>query len=311
MTGNDNFPCVLYIHGAMDGSDDSVGNLIKNNRLHDNIASAGYGPGNTDSSLVMTYYEKDTIYENNEFYNSIACGLSLKSAPENVTVRYNFFHDNNVTGIFFSEGNMHYGGPLYIYQNVFSNTGGLAQIFQSGTYKVYIYNNSIFNTAGNNYGLCCHWIVAATIEFFNNLIQINTNKYAIKIDENWGVLTFDYLDHNVYYATAGNFSWYINYSTVATSLSGWQTWLTKQGEGAHQKEENSSTSNPNFLNASGSFNTPTDFKRSSYPADGRGSSWPSVRGAYITGNEIIGPSAGLPPPDTTPPDPPQNPTVIK
>jgi len=305
MTGNDNFPAVLYLHGAMDGSDDATGNLIKNNYIHDNIVSTQYGQGSGNSPLVMTYYEKDTIYENNEIYNGIGPGIYHKSAPENTTVRYCFIHDNNLDGVMTSEGNMSYGGTQTIYQSIFANNNrGVATKSSAGD-GILVYNCVFYN---NEKGLG-YWSARSNHHFFNNIFYITSTKYAIAYDENWSLNTFDYLDYNVYYASSGNNTWYINYGTVATSLSGWETWLTKQGEGAHQKEENSSTSNPNFLNVSGSFNTPTDFKRSSYPTDGRGGSWPSVRGAYITGNEIIGPSADLPPPDMTPPDPPQNPRI--
>lgn len=62
----------------------------------------------------------------------------------------------------------------------------------------------------------------------------------------------------------------------------------------------------NFVNAGGS--NPEDYKRTSYPKDGRGGSYSSVMGAYITGDEIIGYSAngdGVVPPISKP-DPPSD-----
>ena len=63
-------------------------------------------------------------------------------------------------------------------------------------------------------------------------------------------------------------------------------------------DSHSVNSDPGFLNASGNWNLPSDFKRSSYTANGRGGSYSSVMGAYITGTETIGYSSGD---DTTPP----------
>jgi hypothetical protein len=46
--------------------------------------------------------------------------------------------------------------------------------------------------------------------------------------------------------------------------------------------------NPGFLNTSGLWNTPSDWKRTSYIANGRGGAYASVMGAYIIGTETIG-----------------------
>ena len=56
------------------------------------------------------------------------------------------------------------------------------------------------------------------------------------------------------------------------------------------KDTHSVDTNPNLVNTSGTFSQPDDFKRTIYLVNGRGGVWPSVMGAYITGNEIIGPS---------------------
>ena len=85
------------------------------------------------------------------------------------------------------------------------------------------------------------------------------------------------MNYNNYYNVS---TWNINgYSgTDYSSLSSWQRGINS--------DLNSNTNNPNFVNPGGS--TPEDYKRTSYPVDGRGGSYASIMGAYITGNEIIG-----------------------
>jgi len=92
-----------------------------------------------------------------------------------------------------------------------------------------------------------------------------------------------YLDYNNYYRAAGPI-WDYRY-TDYTSLTAWQAEAQSFLVGS---EVNSVVADPGFINASGNFNTPTDFKRTSYVVNGRGGSFPLVMGAYITGDEVIG-----------------------
>ncbi len=50
----------------------------------------------------------------------------------------------------------------------------------------------------------------------------------------------------------------------------------------------------------------TDFKRTSYPQDGRGGLFPNVMGAYVTGSETVGPTSEG---SSTQPPPPQVPNL--
>jgi hypothetical protein len=106
----------------------------------------------------------------------------------------------------------------------------------------------------------------------------------------------NYIDYVQYYSPNGNMGVWIHGSFNTTTLS---AWVIHSG---NRVETHSIVSNPGFLNASGQFNTPTDFKRSSYPTGGRGGGYSSVIGAYVTGNEVIGTNpGGLPPSGTNPP----------
>jgi hypothetical protein len=55
--------------------------------------------------------------------------------------------------------------------------------------------------------------------------------------------------------------------------------------GTYAYYDNNTTAG-NFINPGGSNSE--DYKRSSYPSDGRGGGYPSVMGAYVTGDEVIG-----------------------
>jgi hypothetical protein len=114
--------------------------------------------------------------------------------------------------------------------------------------------------------------------FFNN---ISVSPSAYHLNSRYGNFTFDYIDYNNYYA---RLVWR-NVNTTYTSLSAWRTFIQTLLSGA---ESHSIVTNPNFINASGTYLLATDFKRSSYPTDGRGGSYPSVMGAYVTGDEQIG-----------------------
>jgi hypothetical protein len=285
---NDSFPCVIYLHGRMDGSDDCQGTVIRNNRIHDNQKSSQYGPGNDNSPLIMTYYEKDTLYEHNEIFNSIGPGIFNKSAPENITIRYNWFHDCRNAGVRTSEGNMNFGGKQIIYQNVFSGSG--VSLVKSGEHGIYVYNNVFYNSGVG------HWYAGGSYDIFNNIFFATRGTKSIKFDERWTIDTFRYLDFNNYYATANTTcSWHIgdaNNRNVCgrdpADLGAWQSCLKKAGCSVNSRETHSLDIAPQFVNTSNKFHQPDDFRRLSYPKDGRGGKWPNVMGAYVTGDEIIG-----------------------
>lgn len=285
---NDSFPCVIYLHGRMDGSDDCQGTVIRNNRIHDNQKSNQYGPRNDNSPLIMTYYEKDTLYEHNEIFSSIGPGIFNKSAPENITIRYNWFHHCRNAGVRTSEGNMEFGGKQIICQNVFTDNG--VTLVKSGEYGIYVYNNVFYNSGVR------HWYAGGGYHVFNNIFYANESKKFINFDEHWTTRTFQYLNHNNYYMIPGNIgSWHIgdaNYKNVCgrdpTTLSAWQRCLKTAGCPIGSRETNSVDTDPQFLNTSGTFIKPEDFKRGANPKNGRGGKWPNVMGSYINGDEIIG-----------------------
>jgi hypothetical protein len=236
----------------------------------------------------MTYYEKDTLYEHNEIFHSIGPGIFNKSAPENVTIRYNWFHNCRNAGVRTSEGNMGFGGRQIIYQNVFANKS--VTLVKTGEYGIYVYNNVFYNSGVG------HWYAGGSYHIFNNVFCANKKTKFINFDEHWTTTAFLHLDHNNYYAAPGTTgSWHIgdaSYRNVCgrapTTLNAWQACLKRAGCSVGCRETDSVGTDPQFLNTSGTFSRPEDFKRVAYPKNGRGGKWPNVMGAYVTADEIIG-----------------------
>jgi hypothetical protein len=242
---------------------------MRNCKLHGSL-----GPDTTNSTGFMSYYMTNSTIEHNEFYNN-RVGYRDKVCATNNTIRYNFFHsgggywlDAAGTG-----GSSHH---IYIYQNVILNSKiyiGLDAF--SGSY-VYIYNNTIYNGGD---AIVTEGQAVDIIEVFNNIIHTATRGIHL-----YSTTTNRYFDYNNVYT----YTYWGSLGANDYSLANWRTALG--GCPGTGRECNGVTTNPNFVNAGGNF--VTDYKRTSYPATGRGGSYPNVTGAYITGNEIIGCGAG-------------------
>jgi hypothetical protein len=272
-----------------------VNTIVRNSRIHDNY-NHGTTTAAANKALIMHERDQNTIVENCEFYNAVSIAVYAKyqstSGTIHATYRYNFFR--NAGGI--DGPNSYQGKELHVYQNVFLVAGGF---YRDGldSLKFKIYNNTFYN-ANDTYA---SWTGASAWDSFNNIFFANNVAMrVINLDgTSWAGGSHDYND---YYKAGGSFSWYTN--ATDTSLSGFRS---RTGQDSHSVE-----TTPGFLNASGQFNTPSDFKRPSYPTNGRGGTWPAVMGAYITGNEVIGVSnVPLPPPPPPPPPPgtPQSPSA--
>jgi hypothetical protein len=271
----------------------SVNAHVYNCEIHDTIKPPG--GGNTGNMSMITHEKDDnTLIENCYFHNPCSgCGhTQLKyemgyddpthhGTGTHATYRYNVFEGpggeiNLVAGI---PNNGDAVQKEYFYQNVFINSGAnfTAVFVPSGTLFAYIYNNTFYNAPS----MLWSWVSDDVYNCFNN-ITYNTvsGHYNLYLESAISTIT-SYINYNDYYGTSA--TWLVN--SRHTSLSAWQTYSAGQG---WAKDVYSITSSPGFLNASGTFSEASDFKRSSYPTNGRGGSWPSVMGAYITGNETIG-----------------------
>jgi hypothetical protein len=264
---------------------------VQNNKIHDNTSRSG----NTNSALIMAYVGSNLLIENNEFYNSAGPALTLKDSLVNITAKYNYFHDNAYGGIWTAnQGNPH---DFDIYQNIFNhNCTALdpeygAITFVTKTYNVRIYNNTFY---GNHTTDFLQWTNDSSMsaQFWNNISSNPVNNH-LSFPYSSSFFPFTYMDYNAYF---NDVSWRYRSSTY-TTISAWRTGCQALLAGC---DANSIITDQAFLNGSGAWNTPADWKRSSYPTNGRGGSYASVMGAYITGNEVIG-YAAPESSDTTPP----------
>lgn len=273
----------------------SGGNTLQNCYLHDNQQSGFSGNAHNMAMIVFTNGADSEIIQNNEFYNPKRGFIYCKRDFENglcATVRYNIFR--GCDGNCIAAGDAMGDNDLIVHNNIMIGTGADDWFFQGGisNFSFKIYNNTFYNVGSALWT----WSLGASDtpwDFFNNIIYNNTGgRYIYDFDQ---VVNYSnsYMNYNNPYSTVG-----VQYRFSGKSYS-FSSWQANSG-----KDANSVTTNPNFLNGSGTFSQPSDFKRSSYPANGRGGAWPSVMGAYITGNEVIGPVSGsLPPPDPAPSPP--------
>ena len=109
--------------------------------------------------------------------------------------------------------------------------------------------------------------IVRNVEIFNNLV-VNSNRFCRHFANE-----IAYADYNNFF---GN-----GYFWLSGSVGDLAWWRNNT-----DWDDNSVESDPNFINQGGT--SPADYKRSIYTNNGRGGSYASVMGAYITGNEIIG-----------------------
>ena len=158
---------------------------------------------------------------------------------------------------------------MEIYANTGGGIGTGMQIYNNTFYGAS--NAAIFYGGGDGSG----WSA------YNNIIVAPGTNYVYWEYSN-GIPTS--LDYNDYFASSGTPKWQWNVYQTPQSASTLSAWQSGSGRDAH-----SVSTNPNFINGSGSYSVPTDFQRSSYPANGSGG---TVMGAYQTGSEIIGYTTG-------------------
>lgn len=285
--GDDAWYDVIRIKGSTDA-------LVQDCKIHDN-----YNHGTTtaapNKALIIHDGDVDTVVENSEFYNAVTDFVYHKVQSASGTVesyyRKNWFHgDGNIAGA--SSGHDE-SKEIYIYQNVFTDNPSQGIInADTSSGNIYVYNNTIYNCSGIPF----EWKSNANvIQWFNNII-VSTSGTSYSPNFNDVTTSLGYLDYNIYYENGGTITARHNSSSF-TTVSSWSSHLGSGSGTEDYSNENNPGFDPDDSTVDGS--DPSDFKRASYTADGRGSTWPSVRGAYITGSETIGLLNGAT--DTTPP----------
>jgi len=252
--------------------------LIKNNYVHDMLDSGNH-EHNTACFMVFGSSDYNIIENNTADGNggTIYSAFGQKGGSmDYCTWRFNF--GMNVISGFLGMGSTDGTAPSTnnsFYQNIIIDSKRfMDEDHRSEDFK--IYNNTAYN--------CENFFYANYNDNFRNELW-NNIVVASDIAIRWQG-----------YPTAEPFSTLIAYSDYNTydsnvlamrekserinckNLASWQS-LTGL-------DSNSSTTGVDFIHAAG--NVATYYKRTSYITDGRGGNYSSVRGAYITGTEIIG-----------------------
>ena len=275
---------------------------IQNNYVHDLDDSGNHGH---NSACIMIFGGSDNnVIEYNTVDGGgtniyIAYGTKGGGMDDNIW-RYNFGRNCAGAG-FMAMGSTDGATATYrgkVYQNVIINTPYLFEAYRSA-HNWQVYNNTAYNVS---YMFNLQWETGTTMPtgntFFNNIGHtIGRVYYRDASSPTWSSAAssfFTYINYNQMYNVASG--WSGGGGTANTSLAQWQTAVASISGDA-----NSSTTNPGLVNIGGT--SPADYKRTSYPLNGRGGSYSTVLGAYITGNETIGSTTtgSAPQTDTTPP----------
>jgi hypothetical protein len=252
------------------------------------------------NASCLYVFEATGVYIYNNTIHTCNNGVSWKTNPSNVHVYNNYLHTIGRAAFFptieIAEANGH-----YIHHNVVRNASRFVDAEeapgQGGVWRdLWIYNNTVYHsgTMGTIFGSSVSGGLVAgqdgglqtvrNLRFYNNIMVTGATSRLHEIHDD---LTSDGMlgapfDYNVYYPAAGTQRFI--YNELATTI--FSTYVAAIDDDL--EEQNSSTSNPVFLNASGNLNIETDFKlnpsTSPFLTNGYGG---VERGAY-EGNPCIG-----------------------
>lgn len=273
--------------------EDSRDSLIRNNRIFGN-RNAGM---NANGSAMMLYTSSNITIEHNEIYNS-GGGIFVKGANTGpFNIRYNLIHHIDGGGILIGGvgTNVAQNGAR-IYQNVIrDNAEGITFIGYDSVSpaNIDVVNNTIHNCSNGGIFFKPNTAGYSDIVLRNNIIADSARGIQGEDISDLRAMTFS---HNFYHGdTTVSRIAYTNYS-----FDSWRSNFSKDTAGSRVVD-------PLFVNRSGD-----DFRLAAgSPAvnagldilnlAGNGTSASITVGAYITGNEVIGPTSQV---LTAPPSPP-------
>jgi hypothetical protein len=230
----------------------------------------------TNSACIWLFTAVKTLIHQNTMHDGGHGVMQKLGANIDNEIYKNFIYNMTSDGVMLNE-QASGGSGNKVYQNVLVNVSNNAiNVYPGGVGSNYqtnyqIYNNTIY---GSGTGIQVS-DMARNNQIWNNIISGSSQPFLRYYS---GDSLPSYSDYNDFY---GSGYWNLNWTNNYNSLSAWRT--------ATSLDTNSITTNPNFVNAGGS--NPSDYKLvAGSPAltGGRGGSYPSVMGAYITGNERIG-----------------------
>lgn len=267
---------------------------VENNYFHDLTDVNSVGAVAVNTAAVWLFISSNTVIRNNTMENCRG-GVYGKVAPTLASVHHNFIYDTSGTCFRGVNFNCTIAGACTghnVYQNVIVGCEtGMQAVTTSAASAFRYYNNTIYSNNDNHNGIYAGGALTGA-EFFNNVIA-GKSPY-----ERFALATVAYADNNIFYNSGSNV-WSVEWSTNYTTLSAWTA--------ATGFDANSFVEDPLFANPGGS--RPEDYKiASAHRNSGRGGSYPTVIGAYITGDEVIGYSSTYLP-DSLAPAAPSNLTV--
>lgn len=281
--------------------EDSRDSVIRNNRIFGN-RNAGM---NANGSAIMLYTSTNITIEHNEIYNS-GGGIFVKGAnPGPFNIRYNLIHHIDGGGILIGGvGTTVAQNGARIYQNVIrDNAEGITFIGYDSVSpaNIDVVNNTIHNCSNGGIFFKPNTAGYSDIVLRNNIIADSTRAIQGEDISDLRAMSFS---HNMYHgnSTVSRIA-YTNYS-----FDSWRSTFGKDTTGT-------SVVDPLFVNRAGD-----DFRLAAgSPAvnagvdilnlSGNGTSASVNLGAYITGNEVIGPTAQVA--TTAPPSPPTAVEIIR
>jgi hypothetical protein len=229
-------------------------------------------------------YNASFVVEHNEFFDNFGADVRIKDTGgqegRDIVIRYNHFGATSLH----SSGNVGVGGHnqdvgvdhIRIHHNVFHKKSTGISFAGPGRLGTVAHNNTFVDCGGGS-GDIGDW-TNPEIKVFNNLYyhaQAVQKFYDIQTKP-WSRLGSDY---NLFFSTTAETAWRHLYRDRATTLDAWREYSGK--------DQNSVWIDPVFVNPSG--RRPEHFKRQASSPDVIGSRYGDRCGAYVTGEEHIGP----------------------
>ena len=232
---------------------------ISNNKIF-GFAKSG---GSTDNFAgIKLYRDTNVLISNNELYNNLA-GISCKRFSSDITIAYNYIHDNR-TGVI-ADINTGWDYSYYrwhIHDNLINQAGSsqpAIDLDSQTSGAQYAYNFEVYNNTIRNVNSACAYVGKVIgFTFYNNICSAYSNgDYGLFTTVNdastiaeedynqWGTNQFLIQIHR--YGSTANYS----------SLSSWKS--SGQLAGGGNPGAGDLASDPLFTDASGSFSRIGDF----------------------------------------------------